>query len=420
MPPAARLCASRLRAISALAVVFGLGLTACGETEDGQGNSFVEPIDQRQPGDPSAPDPTLVPDNDAGAIDDEEEPFVAQFVWPAPAWVAANDRYPDGANHSGSADLALPYWTPVGASRGGVVARSEWTRVGGYLVSIEHEDGYGTLYSHLSEAPVVSVGQTVVTGQLLGYSGRTGNAFRNGAHLHFSITKERQRVVIPDLDLGDWVHRGDPIPGAYGSLPLLVERGASTFDVKVTAPSAPLFAAPDQTAAKVGGASSGDVLTVIDSASGYYGVTVGNRTGWLVHTTTVPVKSALALNVIVANNANVRSGPNNQDALLGTIPNGSLVTVFEQAGEWQRVLFGLPTVYAWTHTSNTAPTTTFGTRIRAKVVTVRSAPNVGAPVIGELRHVAPIRIEEVREGWYRIEYEGQPGWLGGWLTQGPL
>jgi murein DD-endopeptidase MepM/ murein hydrolase activator NlpD len=54
----------------------------------------------------------------------------------------------------------------------------------GKWVLIEHPNGLSTLYAHLSVIGV-TVGQSVTSGQVIGYSGRTGYA--TGPHLHFGV-----------------------------------------------------------------------------------------------------------------------------------------------------------------------------------------------------------------------------------------
>ena len=84
-------------------------------------------------------------------------------------------------------DLAVPAGTPIVASAAGdvIVARgSGWNGGYGTYVVISHDNGTQTLYAHNS-ANVVSVGQRVVQGQVIGYVGSTGRS--TGAHVHFEI-----------------------------------------------------------------------------------------------------------------------------------------------------------------------------------------------------------------------------------------
>jgi murein DD-endopeptidase MepM/ murein hydrolase activator NlpD len=88
--------------------------------------------------------------------------------------------------HSGI-DMAAPTGTPVRATEDGIVA---WNRVGrsyGNYVMVIHENGFASLYAHLSGFGA-SVNQYVSRGDIIGYVGSTG--FSTGPHLHFEIRKD--------------------------------------------------------------------------------------------------------------------------------------------------------------------------------------------------------------------------------------
>lgn len=87
-------------------------------------------------------------------------------------------------NHKG-VDLAGPEGTPIYATRAGYVTIARHSNSAGNYVSINHGDGYASIYMHL-QSYVVSPGQTVSQGQLIGYMGSTGIC--TGPHLHFGIS----------------------------------------------------------------------------------------------------------------------------------------------------------------------------------------------------------------------------------------
>lgn len=88
-----------------------------------------------------------------------------------------------GGRHMGL-DIAAPAGTPVYASDGGVVTHSGWSNGYGYLIKIDHENGYTTYYGHNSKL-YVPVGTRVYQGQLIAGVGTTGNS--TGNHCHFEI-----------------------------------------------------------------------------------------------------------------------------------------------------------------------------------------------------------------------------------------
>ena len=81
-------------------------------------------------------------------------------------------------------DLRAPAGTPIYASRGGTVTVATYGSAAGYYVTINHGDGFSSVYMHMTSY-AVSAGQSVSQGQLIGYVGKTGVA--TGNHLHFGI-----------------------------------------------------------------------------------------------------------------------------------------------------------------------------------------------------------------------------------------
>lgn len=91
--------------------------------------------------------------------------------------------YGDWRFHYG-VDLSAPEGTPIYASRGGRVTYATYDSSSGYYVSINHLDGFTTKYLHMTHY-IVSPGDYVAAGQIIGYCGSTGAS--TGPHLHFSV-----------------------------------------------------------------------------------------------------------------------------------------------------------------------------------------------------------------------------------------
>ena len=82
-------------------------------------------------------------------------------------------------------DFPMPKGTPIYASRSGYVTIATYHSTAGNYVTINHQDGYSSVYMHMTH-DVVSVGEYVKAGQLIGYVGSTGRS--TGPHLHFGIS----------------------------------------------------------------------------------------------------------------------------------------------------------------------------------------------------------------------------------------
>lgn len=121
------------------------------------------------------------------------EPTQAKVTWKVPCSYRQfsspfghREAPTDGAStfHEG-VDLAGPEGTPIYATRAGTVTTATFGRAAGYYVTVNHGDGFSSIYMHMTRF-VVKKGQAVEQGQLLGYMGATGIA--TGFHLHFGIS----------------------------------------------------------------------------------------------------------------------------------------------------------------------------------------------------------------------------------------
>ena len=86
------------------------------------------------------------------------------------------------------------------AVSGGVVTAAAYHWSWGYYVQVYHgkdDNGntYSTLYAHMNSAPVVSVGQPVEKGKVLGYVGSTGNSTGNHLHLEMKVNNVLVNVM---------------------------------------------------------------------------------------------------------------------------------------------------------------------------------------------------------------------------------
>jgi murein DD-endopeptidase MepM/ murein hydrolase activator NlpD len=106
--------------------------------------------------------------------------------WPVSGRLSSKFGSRWGKMHEGI-DLAVPIGTPVRVAADGVIAFAGWSNGYGYLVKVNHGQGWETWYAHNSELRV-AVGDIVLKGDVIARSGNTGNT--TGPHVHFEIHKD--------------------------------------------------------------------------------------------------------------------------------------------------------------------------------------------------------------------------------------
>lgn len=151
--------------------------------EEEEKNNATRPTEPDKDPDEDEPDETEPEETEPEPTD----PPAKEEGWLQPCsyiMITSAYGYRSSGWHNG-VDFANNRGTPIYASRSGTVTKAvSLTYSYGNHVVINHGDGFSSLYAHMDYF-VVSAGQYVSQGQLIGYMGSTGNS--SGNHLHFTI-----------------------------------------------------------------------------------------------------------------------------------------------------------------------------------------------------------------------------------------
>jgi murein DD-endopeptidase MepM/ murein hydrolase activator NlpD len=91
-----------------------------------------------------------------------------------------------GRRHEGI-DIFAPKDTPVLSTTRGIVTRVGTNRLGGRVVWILGPGMERHYYAHLNRYAALRAGDPIEAGDIIGYTGNTGNARGGPAHLHYGI-----------------------------------------------------------------------------------------------------------------------------------------------------------------------------------------------------------------------------------------
>jgi hypothetical protein len=141
---------------------------------------------------------------------------VSHYVFPVDGGASYIDTYGAGRNdiydgwHHGD-DLFAPLGTPLVAVATGKLTLVGWNELGGWRVWLTDAEGNSFYYAHMAGySRFVLHHRHVQAGQVIGFLGRTGDAFPTPPHLHFEIHPHQlvrlgyDGAVDPTTYLASW------------------------------------------------------------------------------------------------------------------------------------------------------------------------------------------------------------------------
>lgn len=101
-----------------------------------------------------------------------------------------------GRNHNGI-DICGNVGDDIVSSDGGEVVYADWEDGYGYVVKIDHKNGYVTFYAHCDKL-YVTKGQQVAKGEVIAALGNTGRS--TGPHVHFEVRDSESGKALNPLE----------------------------------------------------------------------------------------------------------------------------------------------------------------------------------------------------------------------------
>ncbi|MBQ4360406.1 MAG: SH3 domain-containing protein [Proteobacteria bacterium] len=189
---------------------------------------------------------------------------------------------------------------------------------------------------------------------------------------------------------------------------------------------------------RIGGLTKGKAVTVYEASNGWLRIGYGSGEGWIEQKYTdykspepqqPPAPSFQPFEgVITAESLNVREGPSTDYTSIGYLHNGDRVTVIGESNGWYKITYGgreawISGKYVEKSNGSTNPppqqTGTFEVVVSATTLNVRTGPSTDYSKIGALSSGARVTVLEEKNGWYKINYNGQEGWISASYTYMP-
>lgn len=127
-------------------------------------------------------------------FEDNNEKKTIYFARPSSGYIIKH--YDPQKGHLGI-DYGVKSGTPIYASSGGLVIFSDFVSDDGFMIMIQHENKYITVYKHCSVL-IKKQREKVIQGELIALSGSSGKT-STGPHLHFEIWKNGNAIDPKNL-----------------------------------------------------------------------------------------------------------------------------------------------------------------------------------------------------------------------------
>ncbi len=183
---------------------------------------------------------------------------------------------------------------------------------------------------------------------------------------------------------------------------------------------------------KIGILTNGSKVEIVESQNGWYKIKYNGGYGYIsgdyvkIDGESKPdVKpdskaqesNVISIGTITADRLNVRSGYGTNHFVTGTLKNGTKVEIVESQNGWHKIKYNGTYGYIYgqfvNRPDNKVPSSTKVGTVNATILNVRNGYGINHPKIGILTNGSKVEIVESQNGWYKIKYNGNYGYISG-------
>ncbi|CEN78998.1 SH3 domain-containing protein [Paraclostridium sordellii] len=179
---------------------------------------------------------------------------------------------------------------------------------------------------------------------------------------------------------------------------------------------------------KMGTLTNGSKVEIVESQNGWYKIKYNGGYGYITgdyvkidgeqqSDSKAQEPNVMSIGTITADRLNVRSGYGTNHFVTGTLTNGSKVEIVESQNGWHKIKYNGTYGYIYGQFVNksdnkVSSNTKVGT-VNATILNVRNGYGINNKKIGILTNGSKVEIVESQNGWYKIKYNGNYGYISG-------
>ena len=183
----------------------------------------------------------------------------------------------------------------------------------------------------------------------------------------------------------------------------------------ITADAVNFRSGPSTSYSSIGKFNKGDKVEYLGESGSWIKVKHSSKTGYVYGKYVgKDTSSTTTTKYVNASSLNVRSGASTSYSVIGSLSKGSKVEVISTSNGWSKIKYNGQTGYVsskYLSSSTPESSTTTTKYVNASSLNVRSGASTSYSVIGNLSKGSKVEVISTSNGWSKIKYNGQTGYV---------